>query len=88
MLLPNSGARRKGVIRRLGWRLEMEREIAGAAGDHPVRINERRHTDLGDREILSLPNELKLIHQREAEVMFAKLGAIVRRKVGERDAAR
>ena len=47
-----------------------------------------RRTDLGDREILSLPNELKLIHQREAEVMFAKLGAIVRRKVGERDAAR
>lgn len=93
VLLPNSGARRKGVIesqiadmnsaRRSAWDVARLRDYQAACTSN----HRNRHTGRGDREILSLPNKPKLIHQRKAEVVFAKLGAIVRRKVDERDAA-
>lgn len=51
------------------------------------QITETGLADLGDCETLSLPNELKLIHQPEADVVLVELRAIVRRESVERHAA-
>lgn len=58
------------------------------SGKTAVRQITETGLDLGDYLDLFLPNELELKHQREAEVVLAKLGPAVGRKRVERETAR